>query len=174
MLFWILIMATIVAASFAYAALSAAPWVPMWQRDTGRVIRILESQMQQSCVNKKCIYELGCGDGRLLSALSDVGFKGIGFEISLLPFAIAIIRKFFTRGEYKIKYKNFWSASLILADAVFFFLVPRVLPKLRNKLERELRSGSIVISYVWPIPGWTPTMVDEAPRAPKIFVYERP
>ena len=173
MLFCFLIVVTIITASFAYGAISAAPWVPMWQRDTERVLKILKNLMQQNCINKSHVYELGCGDARMLVALSRAGFRGVGFEISILPFMIAVARKFFKRANYTVKYKNFWFASLSPADAVFFFLLPQIMPKLRAKLERELCPGAIVVSYVWPIPGWNPIIVDEVPRQPKIFVYER-
>jgi hypothetical protein len=38
---------------------------------------------------------------------------------------------------------------------------------LRNKLERELRSGAKVVSNVFPFPGWTPVVERE-----KVYLYE--
>jgi hypothetical protein len=59
------------------------------------------------------------------------------------------------------------------ADAVFVFLMPRIMPKLREKMERELKPGARVVCYSWPIPGWQPRAVDDAPGRPKIYLYER-
>jgi hypothetical protein len=59
------------------------------------------------------------------------------------------------------------------ADAVYLFLMPDTYEKIRPKLETELKPGARVLTYVWPIPGWEPTSIDEHPNAPKLYLYKR-
>lgn len=170
---WLLIIVLSICITFAYGALSAAPWVPLWQRDIPRILAIVQSRISPSDATNKKFIELSASDERTLAAVSLFGMCAIGYEISLLPFCLAWCRKIMIRASYKMYYKNFWQVSCADADVVFFFLMPGILPKLSQKLLAEIRPGTLVISYVWPIPGWDPVVVDELAGAPKIFMYER-
>ena len=48
-----------------------------------------------------------------------------------------------------------------------------VLRKLKSKFEQELKPGTKVISYVWPIKGWTPVKIDECKGSPKMYLYTK-
>jgi len=72
----------------------------------------------------------------------------------------------------KILYRDLWKYDLSDADVIYFFLMPSKMNRLRKKFEKELKPGARVISYVWPIEGWTPIKVDECEGWPKIFLYE--
>ncbi len=56
-------------------------------------------------------------------------------------------------------------------DVIYMFLMPETYKKLRDKLSSELQPGSRVISYVWPIPDWTPSFVDRTEGTPDIYLY---
>jgi len=49
--------------------------------------------------------------------------------------------------------------------------MPKIFPRLKEKLEKELKPGTRVISYVWPLPDWTPEVIDEAVGRPKLRLY---
>lgn len=153
--------------TYAYGAKSAAPWVPMRADDLERVLKIL-----QQFPEVKKIIELGAGDGRLLALTSQSGYESEGYEISLLPFVIAQVRKFTHKLNYKIYYRSFWGADLKSADAVYFFLMPQILEKTKVKLLAELKPGSLILSYTWGLPGLNPILIDQVPERPKIFVYK--
>jgi hypothetical protein len=51
------------------------------------------------------------------------------------------------------------------------FLMPETYKKMRDKLTHELATGARVITYVWPIPGWTPSYVDHVEGSPDLYVY---
>lgn len=166
MLFLALIL-LVIAITYSVGAKSAAPWVPMRGNDTARVLKMLKQFPEV-----KKIIELGAGDGRLLAATAQSGYLSEGYEISLLPYVIAQIRKWVHRLDYTIYYRSFWRADLSSAHAVYFFLMPEVLEKTKHKLLAELKPGSLIISYTWGLPGLTPILVDEIARRPKIFVYQ--
>ena len=57
------------------------------------------------------------------------------------------------------------------ADVVYFFLIPRVYPELKQKLEKELKPGTKVIAYVWPIEGWQASKIDRVAGQPNMYLY---
>lgn len=165
----IFIIIFLVLLTFVWAGLSAAPWVPTWGSDVKRFIRLADVKPGQS------FYDLGCGDGRLLLAAYQAGARAQGFEISLLPYVLALVRRIFIRNKenYSIIYKNFWHSDLRDADIVYIFLFPEANAKLKPKFEEELKKGAKVIAYTWPIIGWAPIAVDRQKGKPTIYVYER-
>ncbi|MBI4281219.1 class I SAM-dependent methyltransferase [Candidatus Uhrbacteria bacterium] len=155
--------------SFAYAGLRGAPWVPTWGVDVERFLKLANIQPGQK------MYDLGCGDGRIVSAAARVGARAQGFEVSLLPYLLARARNLLSpkKNRFALRYKDFWYADLHDADVVYVFLMQKIYPRLKEKLEKELRPGAKVITYVWPIPGWTPTTTDTKANQPPLFLYER-
>jgi hypothetical protein len=151
--------------SFVYASLKAAPWVPMRSEDLARVITLAKIEPGEK------FFDLGAGDGRTLEAAEKNGAEAVGYEISLLPFLLSLVRKFFIGAKFKMSFKDFWGADLQSADIVFFFLMPKIFPRLKEKLEKELRPGTKIISYVWPIKDWTPEVINEAKNPPKLYLY---
>lgn len=147
-------------ATFAYASVRGAPWVPTWRRDIERFLTLAQLQPGER------FYDLGCGDGRLVRAAANAGAVAIGFECSILPYIFAKLR-IAQRGH--VRYADFWNADLLDADVVYCFLTPKVYPKLQAKLERELRPGTRVILYVWPMAGWEVDAVDDMAGAPKLY-----
>lgn len=149
-------------ATFAYAGVSGAPWVPTWRRDVERFLKLAQLQPDER------FYDLGCGDGRLVRAAADAGAIATGFECSLLPYILAKLRVG-RRGS--IRYADLWDADLKDANVVYCFLLPKVYPKLKERIERECRTGTRIILYVWPMEGWTVDAMDDTVGAPKLYRY---
>lgn len=156
--------------SFAYAGLRGAPWVPTWKRDIERLRVLLDLKPGER------FYELGCGDGRVTMALSRAtGAQGIGIELSLAQWAVAKLRAALSPSvNAHFLFGDVFSKDLSQAEAVYLFLMPETYKKIKPKLERELKPGTRVVSYVWPIPDWTPRVVDRHPNAPVLYLYIRP
>jgi len=72
--------------SFAYAAWSAAPWVPTKKHDVERARNLLALRAGET------VYELGCGDARMCLALAQDGARAVGIELSFLQWLAAKIR----------------------------------------------------------------------------------
>ncbi len=71
--------------------------------------------------------------------------------------------------------KDFFSVPLSSFDVVVCFLTPGPMRRLRTKLEHELKPGTRVVSYVFPITGWEPERVDKPnDKELSIFVYRKP
>ncbi len=100
------------------------------------------------------IYDLGCGDGRFLLRAEKLGYRAIGYELSLYPYLKCSLNKILKKSSIKIINKNFYQADLTNADAVFLFLVAGVMEKIGKKLKNDLKPGTPVISYGFTLPGW--------------------
>jgi len=163
----LLALALLVLLTFAYGAISGAPWVPTKKDDISRVVGLCDFE------NGDKFYEMGSGDGRLSSAVVKAGGKAFGYEVAILPYLVSKLRGLFLGSEdYKIKFGNFWSADLSDADFVYVFLVPDKNEKIAKKLGNELKKGAKVIAYVWPFEGWNPLKVDKKEDRVNIYLYE--
>ena len=153
-------------ASMAYASWRGAPWVPTKTRDVVRMAKLANLQSADRFV------ELGCGTGNVSRYLaSHSSAKIFGVELSLVQwFAARVLARDLSN-----------SPTFILADAfhhdlssynvVYLFLMPDTYKKISPKLKAELKPGSRVISYVWPIADWTATTVDHIEGSPDLFLY---
>ncbi len=127
---WFFVFLLLVVASMAYAAVSAAPWVPTRKGDITRFLSLIDVRPGMK------LYELGCGDGRLvMRAVKERGVAGVGIELSLAQVIVAYIRKLATGSPARILWKNLFRVNLSDADIVYLFLMPRAYEKIRSKLE---------------------------------------
>jgi SAM-dependent methyltransferase len=160
-----------IVATIGWAAFSFAPWVPMKSRDLARVFALANLKPGE------LFYDLGCGDGRVaLAAAKKYKAKAIGLELALPLLWLCKLRRLFVRhANVKFKWKNLFREDLSRADVVYFFGLPSTIQnRLRQKLERELKSGARVVSYVFEIHGWQPAAVSkQANKDLPIYLYKR-
>ncbi len=164
----LLALVLVLAFSVAYASASGAPWVPTWRRDIERFLVLAQP------VAGERMFELGCGDGRVvITAAKERGVSGVGVELSLLQVLVANVRSLWSRSGVRIRWQNAFNADIKNADLVYLFLMPETYAKIRPKFEAELKPGARVVSYVWPIPGWEPTKIDRLEGANSLYLYQR-
>ncbi len=106
------------------------------------------------------IYDLGCGNGRFTREIAKniPNSHVIGVEIDKIAYYKALfVQKW---GDYpNISYikDDFYNIDLSNADIVFFFLVGRDMSFIREKLEKDLKAGAIVITNKFQMGGaWEP------------------
>lgn len=127
------------------------------------------------------LYDLGCGDGRILIAAAEhYKVKGVGIEISsrLAETAAENVKKHRLQGEVKIIHGNFMQTDLSPANVVTLYLATTANDTLRPNLEHYLRPNTRVVSYDYPIPGWKPMETSETEghqgAVHTIYLYEVP
>jgi len=127
------------------------------------------------------IYDLGCGDGRILiAAASKYKAKGVGIEISehLARTAAEHVKKAGLQGQVKIIHGDFMKTDLSDANVVTLYLATTANDTLRPNLERYLKPSTRVVSYDYPIPGWKPIETSETEGRSNtvhtIYLYEVP
>lgn len=172
----LLLLATIVAAVFSLNALFntlrfGLPYVtsPNWAIDW------LTNNLKLT--PHDIVYELGCGDARVLSALAIKypATKFIGIEIQWWPWLLAKVRTNHQK-NIKIVLGNFLKMDLSVATIVYGFFITVMMPKVAEKLRDSLKSGATVVSFGFALPGWT--LVREIPppegkRGSKIRIYRK-
>jgi ribosomal protein L11 methylase PrmA len=121
------------------------------------------------------VYDLGCGDGRfLIAAAKKYKVKAIGFEINPWAYFLSRLRVWLLQANVSIQFKDFWKTDLGNADIVFCYLFPDVMERLKEKLSRELKNGTKIISCNFEIPGWKPEEIISAAHTvhnDPIFIY---
>jgi SAM-dependent methyltransferase len=128
--------------------LGGPPFVPArkeWVEGAIRLAAVKPGEM---------VFDLGSGDGRLLTAASKAGANVVGYEIN--PFLVAASRlRLVTRksGSSKIVWGDYRRADLSGADVVFVYGQTGTLAALGGKLEREMKPGARLISIRYPIAG---------------------
>ncbi len=154
--------------TYAFAGRQGAPWVPTRGQDVERFLKLAEVKPGQK------MFDLGCGDGRLVRAAAQAGAEAEGLEISLLPFFLANIYRWrlVEKNRIKFSFQSLWKKNFSDADLVYLFLTPHIYPQLKQKLEKELKPGTKIIAYVWPIIGWDPLKIDNQEGQPKMYLYQ--
>ncbi len=106
--------------------------------------------------------DMGCGVGSTIIRLSALNpnLQFTGIENAPFPYFIAKVRsalKIFSPNQNnKIFYGDLWQKDLYEFDVVYCFLSPEPMPKIYDKAKQEMKSGSILISNSFEIPGFPP------------------
>ncbi len=128
-----------------------SPWAPWWRTNK----KVAWTMCRLAKINKNdVVYDLGCGDGTALCiAVGEFGAKGVGIEIDPLRYLISKIRFKLNGFDKKIKIikKNFHDVNIFGASVVFVYLVPKALERLRPKLLKELKPGTLLVSFRYKI-----------------------
>jgi len=122
------------------------------------------------------VYDLGCGDGRLVIAAAKLGARGVCVDID--PQRIRESRANAERGGVaeRIRFRNedLFDTEISGATVVTLFLWQSVNEKLRPRLWRQLKPGTRVVSYIHSMGDWRPreTVNVESARGPrKVFLW---
>lgn len=122
------------------------------------------------------VYDLGCGDGRIVIASALRGARGVGIDID--PFPLGYARRDARRAgvEDRVRFVrgDFFEASLTDATVVMLYLSPEVNARLLPKLLAELAPGSRIVSQRYELGGaWKPDRVVQTGDHP-IFLWVVP
>jgi cyclopropane fatty-acyl-phospholipid synthase-like methyltransferase len=119
------------------------------------------------------VYDLGCGDGRIVIAAAKRGARATGIDIDPVPlnFARAYARRAGVDVEKRVRLVrgDFFQADLRDATVVTLYLSPEVNQRLLPKLLAELAPGSRIVSHKFHMgEAWKP---DRSVRAGDATVY---
>lgn len=144
---WLLI---VISGLFALGAIFGAPYVPILKKSRSDLFDMIDLRPGAT------IIDLGSGDGAFALEAARRGYKVIGYEINPILVAIARLRLLKYRKTVKIYLRDFWRIELPEADAIYVFLIDRYMQKLGDKLNKELKKPTLVVSHVFKIPGMKP------------------
>ncbi len=171
-IFILLLIQLIGKAVIGMATKKYAPFVPI----TDQALTLLKSISTPK--ENDIIYDLGCGDGKVLIYLADQFPQAtyIGIEYGVLPYLLAKIK---TR-KYKnisVRFKNFFKEDLGSADILIVYLYPRLMDSLLPKLKKELKPGVVLYSLDFAFSKMEPASIEynkdaSAPRGKRMLVYQ--
>lgn len=155
----------IVSISILWPIIIGAAWSPSSKKVVNKMLEMAEVDSQD------ILYDLGSGDGRIVAeAARKYDAVGIGIEADPL-------RVFWSRVNLKllglnnqtsIIWGDIFNKDLSRATVVTVFLWQKTNEKLKEKLTRELKPGTPVVSHIWTFSGWTPVEVDQEER---VYLY---
>jgi len=133
-----------------YSVFFGAPFLPTDRRNVEEMLRLAGVRPGDT------VYDLGCGDGRILVAAAKAGAAAEGWEINPLLWLIARInaRRAGLAGRIKVHLGDYWFERFDQVDVVTLFLITSQMSRMERKLRSELRPGSRVASYVFKFPTW--------------------
>src|SRR5262249_54964497 len=103
------------------------------------------------------VYDLGAGDGRIVVAAAQrFGARAVGVELDNHRFALASarIRDLGRQPRAQMVHGDLLTIELTPATVVTLYQLPSVNEMLRPTLERQLRSGTRVVTLDFPFQGW--------------------
>jgi precorrin-6B methylase 2 len=106
------------------------------------------------------VYDLGCGDGRIVVAAAKIGCKAYGFDVDpqRIKESKENVEKNGVGNLATIEQKDIFTLDLSQANVVTLYLLPSLNVKLIPQLEK-LKPGSRIVSHDFDMKGVTPDKV---------------
>ena len=130
----------------------------------------------------EAFYDLGSGDGRtVIMAAQEFGARAVGVEMreDLAKKALATIQELGIQDKVTIVQNDLFKVNITHADVIFLYLTTSANDKIRPKLEKELKSGTRIVSHDYEVLGWKPIKTENFCENPRlgypshtIYVYE--
>jgi SAM-dependent methyltransferase len=114
------------------------------------------------------VYDLGCGDGRIVVAAAERGAHAVGVDIDPVRIqearanAEAESQKLTGKVEFLIQ--SLFEVDISSATVVTLYLGKEINEKLRPRLLRDLRPGARVLSHAFTMGDWEPDRTNDDDR----------
>ncbi|MBT5050707.1 MAG: class I SAM-dependent methyltransferase [Rhodospirillaceae bacterium] len=121
------------------------------------------------------VYDLGSGDGRIvIAAVRDfVAKAGIGIDPKRALQGALNARKAGVEEKTTFIVDDIFRADFREATVLTLFMSHRINRELRPRMNALLKPGSRVVTFRFPVMGWTPTQI-ETIEGDEVFLYVLP
>jgi SAM-dependent methyltransferase len=125
---------------------------------------VVDAMLDMAKVTKNdIVYDLGCGDGRIVITAAKLGARGVGIDID--PQRIKEARENAkTAGvEDRVQFleADLFATDISKATVVTLYLLPSLNLKLQPKLFKELKPGTRIVSHAFDMGDWKPEQTRE-------------
>ena len=120
---------------------------------------VVDGMLKLAKVGKNdVVYDLGCGDGRIVVAAARLGARSVGIDIDPIRIREAAenIRVAGVGDRAKLIEGDLFATDISEATVVTLYLLSRLNLKLRPKLLKELRPGTRIVSHAFDMDDWKP------------------
>lgn len=166
-----LVGAIILVLTYLLSTFMGQPFVPTRSEDTAQILGIANMKKGDK------LLELGCGDARFLAfAVENAEVDGTGVELNPLLVLFANIRgKLRGLKNFKVLLKDVRKVSYKDFDFVYIFLFPSLIEQVQDKLLKECKKGTVVISHGFVVPALHKYLENTLPgNGFKTFFYRIP
>ena len=128
---------------FFLLAKNEAVYVPLPQETIDRMLKMAEIRSDD------VLYDLGCGDGRILiAAATTYGIRAVGIERNriLCWLSRRAVARIELEGKIRVVNGDFFQHDLSEATVVTVYLSQKINDRLEPKLRRELKKGARIVS----------------------------
>lgn len=158
---WFVAATGLLVACFGFVLLFGPPYLPTLNRQVVAALDMVDLGPGNT------LLELGCGDGRVLLAAAERGWKVVGYELNPLLAAVAWLRTRRYGRQVRVICGNFWAVRWPPAEGIFVFLLQRQMNKLDTKIIQECHRPVKLVSFAFTVPGKQPVR-----QASGIYLYE--
>jgi SAM-dependent methyltransferase len=133
---------------------------------------VVQSMLKLAGVQKgDVVYDLGCGDGRIVIAAARLGARGVGVDINPDRIREARLNAKQAGVEDQVEFieGDLFTADIKDATVVTLYLLPSINLKLRPRLWSELKPGTRVVSHAFDMGDWRPEKTDEVDSRPVYY-----
>ena len=164
----LILAATIIVGYFLWPFVTGAGYEPVPNKVLQRMIELSRPRAGQ------VVYDLGSGFGRMIIRVAQetgATCKGVEVDPTKVWWTRRAIRNKGLQGKVSVLRSNLLDADISDADYVFVFLWEGIMQKLAAKALREMKPGSVIVSYYHKIIGWEPESEDQKLR---VYLYRVP
>ncbi len=142
----VLLVGLLIVLLFSVVVAFGAPFLPTLSSRIDDALELLDLKPGQKML------ELGCGDGRLLTAAAKKGIHSVGYELNPLLFGYAYIRTWKYRSLVTVKLGNYWRMEWPEADGMYVFLLQPYMSKLHKNIVHYSKGKKLkVVSFAFEI-----------------------
>jgi hypothetical protein len=152
------VLALILAPGF-YAAVTSGPFVPSARKRHKTMLKL--AALKSSDI----VYDLGCGDGRLVFSASKLAKKATGYDLSI-PLVLygKLVSLFYPKAS--IRFGNIWKQNYDDATVIFCYLLPNAMVHFHKEVWPKLKKGTRVVSNSFEIHSLKPLKTED-----KVYLY---
>lgn len=159
---FIIIILSILIIPGIYAAVIGGPFVPSNRKRHKKMIKLA------NVGRNDIVYDIGCGDGRLVFSSAPFAKKAIGYELSIPLYLFAKFLSLFKSSKAEIRYGNMWKQNFSDADVIFCYLLPSSMKKFYGQIWPTLKPGTRIVSNSFQIHSIKPIKKDD-----KVYLYKK-
>lgn len=152
----------------AYAGWRGAPFFPTPMRAVRAALDLADVGMTD------VVMDIGAGDGRVVQVAAERGARAIGFELSPFLWLLGSLRLWMSHSRGRLRFADGFRVDVSSATVLFLFLTPRTMPAAVRHLASQLKPGTRILSYAFPVTAWTPTRTEKPPGAATVYLYTIP
>ena len=156
---WIVAFLALMILPGIYAAFTSGPFVPSARKRHKTMLRLADLS------DKDVVYDLGCGDGRLIFSASKLAKKAVGYDLSIPLVLYGKLLSLF-HAKAHIRFGNLWKQDYSDADVIFCYLLPNAMKQFHRDVWPKLKKGTRVISNAFEIHNLKPVKKED-----KVYLY---